>query len=87
MIWLDGLDLPNFRHFPVHFVQYYEQARYPAEDVDTNSSPIVFPWSKMQARLDAAEGNWDSKKYLKEDGREGTSVHNSSEKSSLKVLK
>ncbi|KAL7930156.1 RmlC-like cupin domain-containing protein [Trichoderma chlorosporum] len=27
--------------------------RYPAEDVDTDNSPIVFPWAKMQSRLDA----------------------------------
>jgi gentisate 1,2-dioxygenase len=35
MIWLDGLELPNFRHFPVHFVEQYEKPRYLAEDVDT----------------------------------------------------
>lgn len=72
MIWLDGLDLPNFRHFPVHFVEHYDKPRYPAEDVDTDNSPIVFPWAKMQARLDAADGDWVTKPYLKEDGREGS---------------
>jgi len=68
MIWLDGLDLPNFVHFPVHFVEHYRAARYPAEDVDTSSSPIVFPWVKMKAQLDQAEGTWVSKPYLKGDG-------------------
>jgi gentisate 1,2-dioxygenase len=72
MIWLDGLDLPNFVHFPVHFVEHYESPRYPAEDVDTSASPVVFPWTKMQASLDAANRDWVSLPYLKEDGREGT---------------
>ena len=75
MIWLDGLDLPNFRHFPVHFVEQYEKPRYPAEDVDTSVSPIVFPWSRMKADLDSAEQDWVSKPYLKADGREGMAIY------------
>lgn len=71
MIWLDGLDLPTFRHFPVHFVEHFSEPRYPAEDVDTSSSPIVFPWNRMKARLDETEGNWATQRYLKDDGREG----------------
>jgi len=70
MIWLDGLDLPNFVHFPVHFVEHFDKPRYPAEDVDTKSSPIVFPWSRMKEGLDGAEGNWVSRPYLKADGSE-----------------
>lgn len=70
MIWLDGLDLPNFTHFPVHFVEHFSQARYTAENVDTSTSPIVFPWVRMQATLDDAPGNWVSRPYLKNDGRE-----------------
>ncbi|KAJ5270836.1 hypothetical protein N7534_006568 [Penicillium rubens] len=69
MIWLDGLDLPNFRHFPVHFVEHYQHARYPADDVDSNTSPIVFPWVKMKQALDDTPGDWASKDYLKSDGR------------------
>lgn len=71
MIWLDGLDLPNFVHFPVHFAEHHTAARYPADNVDSNASPIVFPWEKMAARLDAAPGIWASQPYLLEDGREG----------------
>lgn len=71
MIWLDGLDLPNFQHFPVHFVEQYSSPRYPAEDVDTSQSPLVFPWSRMKAALDAVEGDYAQLRYLKEDGREG----------------
>ncbi|KAL4807919.1 gentisate 1,2-dioxygenase [Aspergillus unguis] len=74
MIWLDGLDLPNFRHFPVHFVQHFDKPRYPAEDIDTAASPIVFPWVKMKAQLDGVEGAWVAKRYLKEDGQEVSRV-------------
>lgn len=73
MVWLDGLDLPNFVHFPVHFVEHYHDPRYPAETVDVDNSPIIFPWAKMRARLDAATGGWAAVPYLKEDGREGES--------------
>lgn len=72
MIWLDGLDLPNFRHFPVHFVQHFNEPRYPAEDVDSETSPLVFPWKTMKASLDAAPGDWAVKRYLRSGEREGT---------------
>lgn len=74
MIWLDGLDLPNFVHYPVHFVEHYRDARYPADDVNTTDSPIVFPWSRMKAELDTAKDDWTTKQYLKADGNEGTSA-------------
>lgn len=70
MIWLDGLDLPNFVHFPVHFVEHFAQPRYPAEDVDSNNSPIVFPWAKMKADLDAKEGGVATIPYLRPNGAE-----------------
>ncbi|KAH8819182.1 RmlC-like cupin domain-containing protein [Xylogone sp. PMI_703] len=70
MIWLDGLDLPSFVHFPVHFVEHYQQPRYPAENVDTSASPIVFPWAKMKAALDEEKGGWASRRYLRRDGSE-----------------
>lgn len=68
VIWLDGLDLPNFMHFPVHFVEHYTEKRYPATEVV--DSPVVYPWEKMQAKLDATDGAWASVPYLKDDGRE-----------------
>jgi gentisate 1,2-dioxygenase len=73
MIWLDGLDLPNFVHFPVHFVEHYENPRYPANDIDTGSFPLVFPWERMQASLDnpVEAGPWVQKRYLRSDGSEG----------------
>lgn len=78
MIWLDGLDLPSFRHFPVHFVEHYEKDRFDAEVVDSDDSPLVFPWERMQASLDAAGGDWVSKPYLKANGKPGMSLHSSS---------
>lgn len=68
VIWLDGLDLPNFVHFPVHFVEHFVQQRYPASDVA--ESAVLFPWETMQAKLDVAETDWASVPYLKGDGRE-----------------
>lgn len=68
VIWLDGLDLPEFVHFPVHFNEHFADARYPAEDAD--DSPIVFPWAKMQSKLDGQKGPWATAAYLKDDGRE-----------------
>lgn len=68
VVWLDGLDLPSFVHFPVHFVEHFEEKRYPAEDVE--EAAVVFAWEGMQRRLDEGEGEWVSRPYLKEDGRE-----------------
>ncbi|KAG6355112.1 hypothetical protein INS49_004193 [Diaporthe citri] len=70
MVWLDGLDLPCFQHLPVHFVGHFAAPRYPAEDVDSASSPLVFPWSGMKTRLDGAPGDWAELRYLKGDGSE-----------------
>ncbi|KAK1960804.1 gentisate 1,2-dioxygenase [Colletotrichum sublineola] len=74
MIWLDGLDLPNFTHFPVHFVEHYSSPRYPAENVDTSQSSIVFPWTRMKSALDSEEGHYATKRYLRADGLEVSKV-------------
>lgn len=70
MIWLDTLDLPNFMHFPVHFVEHFNKPRYPADDVDSATSPIVFPWKNMRTALDETDGACVTLPYLKEDGRD-----------------
>lgn len=72
MIWLDGLDLPEFAHYPVHFVEHYSDPRYPATEVDTSTSPIVFPWVRMKSQLDAIEGHVGRCRYLKADASEST---------------
>jgi gentisate 1,2-dioxygenase len=58
----------------VHFVEHFKESRYPAVDVDTQNSPVVFPWSRMQAQLDAAKGNWVSKPYLTTKGTEVSKI-------------
>lgn len=70
MIWLDTLDLPNFVYYPVHFVEHYADPRYLATDVDTSSSPIVFPWTRMKAQLDSGHGDYTTERYLKTGGNE-----------------
>jgi len=54
----------------VHFVEHFQQPRYPAENVDSNTSPIVFLWGKMKGKLDAKNGDWVEERYLKSSGRE-----------------
>lgn len=73
MIWLDGLDLPTFCHFPVHFVEHYTKPRYEAEDIDVNDSNIVFPWGQMQAKLDDGLkfNGWRAEDYRAKSGEEG----------------
>ncbi|KAF1975538.1 RmlC-like cupin [Bimuria novae-zelandiae CBS 107.79] len=68
MIWLDGLDLPQFQHFPVHFAEHFKEKRYPATNVDSRMSPIVFPWAEMKASLDREPGAWVAEEYRKFDG-------------------
>lgn len=73
MIWLDGLDLPQFQHFPVHFAQHYSSPRYPAEDA--KRSPIHFPWVEMSAKLEAAPGVHAVIRYTsQEEGKAGEEV-------------
>lgn len=73
MIWLDGLDLPQFQHFPVHFVQHYSEPRYPAEDAPQSTG--VYPWSEMQEKLERATGNHAIVRYTsQEPGQQGQEV-------------
>lgn len=75
MIWLDGLDLPQYQHFPIHFAQHYSEPRYPAEDFPT--SDLLFPWSDMEAKLVAVEGSHAIVRYTSQEaGKEGQEVSN-----------
>jgi gentisate 1,2-dioxygenase len=73
MIWLDALDLPLFQFFPVHFVEHFEEKRYPAKDVDKGECELVFEWAKMKEALDRdGEGrDWVGTEYRKKDGSHG----------------
>ncbi|WVW82637.1 hypothetical protein I302_104648 [Kwoniella bestiolae CBS 10118] len=75
MIWLDGLDLPQYQHFPVHFAQHYSEPRYPAGDAPI--SPILFPWSDMECKLQAISEDHAVVRYTsKISGKEGQDVSN-----------
>ena len=50
----------------VYFVEHFSKPRYPSQDAD-DESPIVFPWVKMQAKLDSEASEWVTKQYLKPD--------------------
>jgi gentisate 1,2-dioxygenase len=61
VIWLDGLNIPFFKHIPVDFFDLYEEEF----GVTTHESKIVtdeectemkFPWKKTKAQLDASKG-------------------------------
>ncbi|KAL7952771.1 hypothetical protein V8C34DRAFT_309762 [Trichoderma compactum] len=53
MVWLDGLDVPNYTPMPVHFVEHYPSPAYPYEEVDS--------------KLDENEGDWPPEDYTKSD--------------------
>lgn len=75
MIWLDGLDLPQYQHFPIHFAQHYSEPRYPAQD--SPSSELLFPWIDMEKKLLAADGDHATVRYTsQEEGKEGQDVSN-----------
>lgn len=74
MVWLDGLDVPNYTLMPAHFVEYYPSPAYPYEEVDSKSSPLVFPWAAVQTKLDENEGDWSSEDYTKPDGTSGMRI-------------
>lgn len=73
MIWLDGLDLPSFIHFPVHFVEHYKETRYPAREAEKGEGEgeIVFAWEGMRRALDECPGAWAVREYRKADGSHG----------------
>ncbi|WWC99986.1 hypothetical protein V866_006895 [Kwoniella sp. B9012] len=75
MIWLDGLDLPQYQHFPVHFAQHYSEPRYPAQDSPV--SPILFPWVEMEKKLGAIPDAHAIVRYTNQfPGKEGQEVSN-----------
>lgn len=55
VIWLDGLDFPLWSALPILFTEKFAREQYPAR-LSEGLSNRRFPWSEMQARLDAAPG-------------------------------
>jgi gentisate 1,2-dioxygenase len=66
VIWLDGLDLPLYRHAKVNFAENYTEQRYPSES--TAESPLQFPWVDVQQNLDAKDGDHAVFHYRNADG-------------------
>ncbi|KAH8588227.1 gentisate 1,2-dioxygenase [Bisporella sp. PMI_857] len=54
VVWLDGLDLPLFRHAPVNFAEMYSESRYPSQYSET--CEWRHPWKAIAASLEAQTG-------------------------------
>ncbi|GME33218.1 Gentisate -dioxygenase protein [Neofusicoccum parvum] len=71
LIWLDMVDVSTLKHLPAGFVEFYkDQQSYPADPVEAENSPLVFPWADMKAKLDADQRDWVSVPYLRKSCRE-----------------
>ncbi|KAL4898683.1 RmlC-like cupin domain-containing protein [Aspergillus ambiguus] len=71
IIWLDGLNIPLFKPFPVDFTEHYLEEfgrdTHPSDtfpDTDELVAQMKFPWTEMQARLDAEPGDAVVREYL-----------------------
>ncbi|KAF9891422.1 hypothetical protein FE257_004278 [Aspergillus nanangensis] len=71
VVWLDGLNIPLFKPFPVDFTEHYlkEFGRETHDsEVFADGEELVqrmkFPWVEMQKRLDAVEGETAVCEYL-----------------------
>lgn len=69
VIWLDGLNIPLFKLYPIDFTEHYEDdhpTQYhesrPVPDVDCQD--MKFPWSIMQKKLDTIEGGHAAEEYF-----------------------
>ncbi|KAH8646773.1 RmlC-like cupin domain-containing protein [Xylariales sp. PMI_506] len=74
VIWLDGLNIPLFKLIPVDFTDHYEEMygvdTHPSKPAsDDEAADMKFPWTKTQAKLDAAGGKFASIEYQLPDGR------------------
>lgn len=73
VIWLDGLNIPLFKPWPVDFTEHYEEdfgvSTHPSKQIaDEDASEMKFPWKKMQARLDSEVGDHAHLEYLLPNG-------------------
>ena len=74
VIWLDGLNIPLFKPLPIDFTEHYEEKfgspTHESKPVpDEECAEMKFPWSKMQARLDAETGDHTVCEYQLPDGK------------------
>ncbi|KAH7028761.1 gentisate 1,2-dioxygenase, partial [Microdochium trichocladiopsis] len=69
VIWLDGLNIPLFKHIPVDFTEHYVATHESRVVTDEEATDMKFPWAKTQARLDAAGGSYAESEYLLPGGK------------------
>ncbi|EXJ93757.1 hypothetical protein A1O1_02150 [Capronia coronata CBS 617.96] len=74
VIWLDGLNIPFYKHLPVDFTEHYEEEfgsfTHESKPVpDSLCQEMKFPWSAMQAKLDGPGGTYAFAEYLLPDGK------------------
>lgn len=74
VIWLDGLNIPLFKHIPVDFTEHYDEeygaTTHESKVVpDAEAADMKFPWTNMQKKLDAAGGTFASMEYLLPSGK------------------
>jgi gentisate 1,2-dioxygenase len=62
MIWLDGLDVPLYQWLPVHFTRFFSAEQYPSVS-SSKQSALIYPWSEMQAELDADPAPFAAREY------------------------
>ncbi|RDW82757.1 hypothetical protein BP6252_03869 [Coleophoma cylindrospora] len=74
VIWLDGLNIPLFKPWPVDFTEHYDEqfgkTTHESKKVpDEECAEMKFPWSVMQSRLDSISGDHASCEYTLPDGK------------------
>lgn len=80
VIWLDGLDIPFFKAYPIDFTEHYVDEHgveyHPSKTVpDEEVRNMKFPWSEMQRRLDADDGKYATAEYrLPDDSSVSTTI-------------
>ncbi|KAJ5987653.1 hypothetical protein N7522_011901 [Penicillium canescens] len=74
LIWLDGLDLPNLRLLPVHFVEHFNEPSYATKGLNQTASQMIFTGGQLKAGLDEMEVDSATQRYQKADDREVSGV-------------
>ncbi|KAF8855202.1 hypothetical protein BDZ45DRAFT_715846 [Acephala macrosclerotiorum] len=74
VIWLDGLNIPLFKAWPVDFTEHYDKEfgaqTHPSKTVSNEEcSEMKFPWSTTQPRLEELEGDHTVVEYTLPDGK------------------
>jgi gentisate 1,2-dioxygenase len=66
VIWLDGLDLPLWHNFPIHFMDQYVKPLYPSAPAPNSAAQIA--WKVVAEKLDALKSPHALYQYHLSDG-------------------